>query len=179
MKGKVKSVPVRSMNDVFRGMQVYWTGCPSKVKVWSVIKKSDNDYVELTPATQRLNPIRSQLAKLSEIKTIVVSVTDGIGNDKPYHHYTLKYPQWKQSIDNGELDSDKTVEFEVAVWNRVNDGIIQAEEMAKVIPQKNMTFSKNQIIDYLSKRFTKETPISYVISELEKNDINKWFESKV
>lgn len=39
-------------------------------------------------------------------------------------------------------------------------------------------FTEEEIADYLYKRFTRATPIDYIISELRKGDLNHWYKNK-
>jgi hypothetical protein len=123
MKATIKLIPITEVTD---GMQVYWLGCPSKVKVWYVLEVK-GDWVECCPIYQKLNPIRSQLAKASELKIIVVEYKPTSWDAK---QLPLKHSHWQQAIDDGLVDSCKEVEVEIKSEIRTlgsvknNDGMI-------------------------------------------------------
>lgn len=54
----------------------------------------------------------------------------------------LKHSQWQSAIDNGEVDSDKEVRFEILNTPGPN-------EYAKIIPQKKRMYSEEEVISLM------------------------------
>ena len=78
---------------------------------------------------------------LAKLKTLVVEYDDFDQSGMrvfakqsmvPLKQLPLKYSQWQLAIDNGEVDSDKVVEFEPSVTTLDKWGF----SYAKIIPQK-------------------------------------------
>lgn len=142
-QGKVITISLKSLSE---GMQVYWDGCPSKVKLWHVLKIKPT-IVEVCPLSEKLYPVRAQSPLPDELKTLVVEYDAEKKNyldvdntfEKKYKtlQLPLKYSQWQSAIDNGEVDSDKVVEFETI--NELKKEIAIGKPLitiAKIIPQK-------------------------------------------
>jgi|688.fasta_scaffold635050_2 hypothetical protein len=139
MKSTIKSIPITKVNE---GMQVYWSGCPSKVKVWYILEVK-SDWVECCPIYQKLNPIRSQSAKISELKTIVVEYEEeqphlfiGFGKKPPpiTKQIPLKNQDWQQAIDLGLVDSGKEVDVKIVTITGKGHG--SRDVFAKLVTQQ-------------------------------------------
>lgn len=111
-QGKVITISLKSLSE---GMQVYWDGCPSKVKLWHVLKIRPT-IVEVCPLSEKFYPVRAQSPLPDELKTLVVEYEDtqtwGIeGVSKTKQYLPLIYSQWQSAIENGQVDTNKIVEF--------------------------------------------------------------------
>lgn len=139
-QGKVKAIPVK---EVTEGMQVL---CLNKyVGKVNHIDSDKGTHVGISYYCS------------SELKTLVVEYEDtqtwGIeGVSKTKQYLPLMYSQWQSAIDNGEIDSDKEVEFEIkdCVWKDTIEGkdtLVPTFQIAKIVPQKKRMYSEEEVED--------------------------------
>lgn len=160
MQGKVKAI---SVTEITEKTQVTW-----KNKVFTVYRREENDFCRLQLKDFKFP---SHLIPVSELKTLVVEypeiigIVAGFGGSCPvgeFKQLPLKYSQWQSVIDNGEVDSDKTVEFEIVNDFNVGKSYIS---YAKIIPQKK----KSEILDFYE-WYSERNAVTriQVLNELEK-----------
>lgn len=177
-QGKIKSIPV---TNVIEGMQVL-----TPYEVGIIIENNSNSLKEYTIKRKDGGLVFYSKNKL---KTLVVEYEEDLTNHNIDSHnwcsrcnnsifhksehklklftIPLKYSQWQNAIDNGEVDSDKVVEFEI-IENKgylicshcknpydcsPTDGkciicrksglseLIKGLSIAKIIPQKKRMYS--------------------------------------
>ena len=110
-KGKIVSQAIKE-SDLKEGFIVYWTGCPSGVKIWYVKDFNNGVYINLLPSL--LSP-RMQTAHMDELKELVIEYDTKVTGSRYRAH--LKYDDWKIAIQNNLVDSGDTVEFSnYPVW---------------------------------------------------------------
>lgn len=138
LKGKIKSIPVISVTE---GMQVLLNN-----NVIAIVKKiKDNGFIIIH------NPNYDDGDTTPDaLKTLVVEYEQfEKGNFKEFPHLKqlpLKYSQWQTAIDNGEVDSDKEVEFEVVTRaipcpdNIEGCELLHVRTYVKIIPQRLSEF---------------------------------------
>lgn len=147
--GKIRVVRLKK-SELQEGQIVYWNGCPSKVKVWVLLQKQGKDSWNLTPYTQRLNPVRAQTAYSRELKTLHViyeryeqtyprSGRDFQGNEKydfVKHTFPLNIENWNEVIKNNLID--KKILFKIL---EIHSGLIK-------INQEQVKFTFEQLLKY-------------------------------
>lgn len=157
LKGKVKSISVK---EVTEGMQVGWEGV-NRFHFGKTEKVVDKVYVKVNLETTNGH----DTVPIDLLKTLVVEYGNGVeigiiekeGNSllmkelpkQQMRQLPLKYSQWQSAIDNGEVDSDKEVEFEI------KHGFVHGGEgeivdkfcarYAKIIPQKKRVYSEEEM----------------------------------
>lgn len=155
-QGKVKMVSLK-YETIQVGMIVLTPiqNTPNYYNFWSVISKgmvidtwnlrSLNRQAEFANLYDSNNQLFHCVAESFELKTLVVEYLHDEDNGIiiPRHMRTmktvpLKYSQWQSSIDNGEVDADKVVTFEVITERKryEGDGDTYLKEIAKIIPIK-------------------------------------------
>ncbi len=167
LKGKVKSIPV---TEVTEEMQV-------------IYNDGNKDYV-MTVGEDEKHPISLKLgvghARLSHLKTFVIEYKEKVLEDEleakefvlRENTYTkqlpLKYSQWQSALDNGEVDSDKEVEFEIITndtsnYNVIPQNFIKHIQFAKIIPVKKRMYSEEDMIKFTNwcVQFHKDITKSY------------------
>ena len=136
LQGKIKSIPVK---EVTEEMQVMVRGLimkayPSKTHIdFSIIR-----------GFNRKNQEVQRLIHISELKTLVVEHGNGRSDNYKWEkQLPLKHSQWQAAIDNGEVDSDKTVEFEIvqSLAQRADKRDNLPDQIAKIIPTKKSIYS--------------------------------------
>lgn len=159
LTGKVKSIPVK---EVTEGIQVKEKNYVCRVE-WI-----DKDAINSIQLSLVKNPSIKSWHTKEELKTIVVEYegilpfkTQGQSKNEKgdigIYQLPLKYSQWQSSIDNGEVDSDKEVEFEKVrtardsksnFFKTKSDSIplIETFNYAKIIPQKKKVYSEEDMI---------------------------------
>lgn len=173
LKGKVKSIPVTQVTEEMQVQWVRWKDKIYKVAIHFPIDKQVR-LIELG------DKVQSHAIDISELKTLVVEYKyeyeyDDDSRQTVYDIRTkqlpLKYSQWQSAIDNGEVDSEKEIEWEEFTINAqslTKDWV----RGAKIIPQKkkrmyseedmkqfglwlgkNFKKSKNKLIDELFKDY--------------------------
>lgn len=101
IKGKIRAIPLKHVED---GQQVYWTGCPSQVKVWTtIIEKDSLKGIYLSPY---LGSPRTQWVSCgAELKQLIVEY-----NDK---QIPLKDSEWKIVSKLDLIDKHYTIDFKI------------------------------------------------------------------
>lgn len=140
LKGKVKAIPVISVTE---GQQVLYS---NSIEVLQAVISSEKHCF-----LKGYDP--EDLVEITELKTLVVEYRKETHNpNDTYPHRTLikqlplKYSQWQSAIDNGEVDNDKEVEFEVV--NMVLSTTCEDDydyQIAKIIPQQKRMYSETQV----------------------------------
>lgn len=140
-QGKIKSI---SVTEVSKGMQVIFE---NKIcKIISIDNK--NQRCKLNhPIFNHQYP-----AFFKELKTLVVEYENETEIDFTYTKLTtkqlpLKYSQWQSALDNNEVDSDKTVEFETKniINTELNNNKILVPILAKIIPTKKKLYTEEEV----------------------------------
>lgn len=133
-QGKVKSIPL-TKEQVIEGINVLVDGDDA---IFIVITTDDISGKVRVQCKESGNSI----VDASELKTLVVEYTVQIPHPElgsitsfPYQ-LPLKYSQWQSAIDNGEVDSDKEVEFEIVPRYLEEKDVNSSNGFAKIIPQK-------------------------------------------
>jgi hypothetical protein len=108
IQGKIIAIPVK---EVFEGMQVMYNGI-----IFHIEKISDNDSVKLLDLNGNM--------EISRLKQIIVESSEKYMTNppRPVSSLILKYSQWQSTINNGMIDSNKTIEFEVIDNTYIHEG---------------------------------------------------------
>jgi hypothetical protein len=178
LKGKIKAIPVK---EVIEGMQVcvHKMGMPGYLicKVLGPAYKSlTSSWIISIIGTQTEHQIST-----TDLKTLVVEYEVVCGScrgdeykkqytclcyGKPqYKQLPLKYSQWQAAIDNGLVDSDKIVEFEIGIATCKQCMLVQGMHLspdccgnytqyAKIIPPKKRTYTEDEVKDIIRKVYT-------------------------
>lgn len=141
-QGKIKAIPVK---EVTEGMQVVL----NSRFVCKVISIYTDGYYGL----QYIDGTITSTRCIEKTKTLVVEYEDldrisalqsldcEPEDYNTYKQIPLKYSQWESALDNGEVDSDKVVEFEIKGLE-----VIESDShYAKVIPQKKRIYTRNEV----------------------------------
>lgn len=152
LQGKIKAIPVKKVTE---GMQVLqpWVDevLNRPTTVWKVISK-ERGIIKIKRAENYIESITEE--SIHKLKTLVVEYT--INGDEQWSEeggafiptitkqLPLKYKQWQSAIDNGEVDSDESVEFEY-----IEMGLYDQVSYAKIIPTKKKMYSEDEVAELL------------------------------
>lgn len=146
LQGNVKSIPV---TEVKEGMQVLYDGRTCKV---TSINHGTKDKPNYTPIILDGN----FGITMDRLKTLVVEYLDdkyiaGTLFSSKMSQLPLKYSQWQSTIDAGEVDTDKIVEFEIII--QTSNGRGPLLDIAKIIPQKKRMYSEEEVKSLANKAY--------------------------
>jgi hypothetical protein len=186
-QGKIKAIPVK---EVTEGMQVLWNP-------WSVAGAEftvDNIYKisKKLASNTSVNVIRIHdgytydAVLVEQLEILVVEYESyeqtwpqsgrDAGGFEQHGNVTkqipLKYSQWQSAIDNNEVNSDKTVEFEI-----IEMGLYDQVNYAKIIPQKKRMYTSEEV-ELLICSYAAQMAHSGIIEPTLHLDVKKWFEYK-
>lgn len=150
-QGKVKAIPAK---EVTEGMQITWL--TSTGRLTSKVKEIRGNvyWVEFNGRPLNILPVDRDMAEILIVEYEISpgetmsngNVWRGAGNT--FEQVPLKFSQWQAAIENGEVDSNKVVEFEFKnlVGNIEFDGCADPRTgmkdswIAKIIPQKRLGY---------------------------------------
>jgi hypothetical protein len=178
-QGKVKSIPVI---EVIEGMQVI-DPFGNIAKVITPIPQGEQKLTHFEVKC-RDGVTRDNASIINQLKTLVVEYEEEQNKtweqfefDKKADLITkqipLKWKQWEAAIDNGEVDSDKTVQFEIlrkfASMKLSNEEYYA--EYAKIIPQRAINFQEKY--KNIGKRPTEDQQLEKLADLLTSHDVRK------
>jgi len=149
-QGKIKAIPVK---EVTEGMQVLWENCMNGY-IYTVIEVEENHFVIKAQGVQSYH-VRLQKIQIhkTSIQTLVVEYVPNYRNeDGTYNRQfdteqlSLKHSQWQAAIDNNEVDTDKTVEFEI-ISNGQGEKWIKYAKIITKGQAKKKYFSEEEILE--------------------------------
>ena len=115
--GKVITLPLQEavrlgLAKIEEGQQVYWIGCPSKVKIWN-IRSFRHNQIEISP---NMTSARSHSPNISDLCVVVIKyLKDPEKSAKNYAHIPLTDGYWGLSIRKELLNTDTFVDFEIGM----------------------------------------------------------------
>jgi len=138
LKGRIETKPV---DIVIGGMPVYYTGCPSKVKVWEVLETpmDADSSIDIMPYPTSPRSQCTHKKKLSEIvfvyETDRVSIV-GVNGDhetgksyiKTHTSLLVLIDQWKKVIKAGMVNTGMEVMGEIVFDEEAEDYAIEIKE---------------------------------------------------
>lgn len=175
LKGKVKSIP---LEEAIEGIQVVKSFVTINLKIW-IISEIKNGLANLYSARTRDIDDSIGGVNIKELKTLVIVFETKDTNDDGFDRsLPLKYSQWQSAIDNGEVDSDKEVEFEIKQFMD-EDEDYEIVTFAKIIPQKRKVYTREELRKAVweSRKFYSKhtfTPFNRL-----REPFNEWFEENV
>lgn len=193
-QGKVKAIPVK---EVTEGMQVVRNNNIGKIIGLPHYNKFTEEHlVDVKWKSGILSPVND----ITLLKTLVVEYEDVWfttgkpkgGFSKGIKQLPLKYSQWQSAIDNGEVNSDKVVEFEIMDfkgWDFLKQEN-HPDQFAKIIPQNKRMYTEddfNTFALWLDNNWRRGKKGWYHVGDFYHNHIpvstkhlvSKWFEQNV